>query len=109
MIGGVSNKTEVIEDLLASLDLNGTPRDRILFIGDMEQDVEAGKAAGIHTCAVTDTGYHDRSRLLKSEPDYMISALKNIYAILASNLDEFIRQHPNLMIGDTLDLTSQLI
>ena len=104
--GGVSNKTDVIEDLLEELGINGTPREQILFVGDMEQDIEAGKAAGIHTCAIAETGYHNRERLLRLSPNFMIGSLKDIYSILAENLEDFMRAPPNLMINGTFDLTS---
>lgn len=42
-----------------------------LMIGDAVFDLQMGKAAGVHTCAVT-WGSHTKQNLLKEEPDWCI-------------------------------------
>jgi phosphoglycolate phosphatase len=62
--------------------LDGGARDA-LMVGDMVVDVEAGRAAGVHTCAVT-YGIGTLEELKVAGPDFIISdirELKNIVAI----------------------------
>lgn len=57
--------------LFASLNVFGaTPAD-CLFVGDSPADMEAGRRAGIKTCAVM-YGYGDREEMLRWNPDYVI-------------------------------------
>ena len=51
--------------------LGATPED-CLFIGDSAADMEAGRRAGVKTCAVL-YGYGKREDLAKWQPDYWIS------------------------------------
>lgn len=51
-----------------------------LIVGDMDIDIQAGKKAGIKTCAVT-YGIGKKKDILKAQPDYIIEnlgELKNI-------------------------------
>jgi len=45
-----------------------------VMIGDSSIDIEAGKAAGVTTCAVTG-GYHSKKQLLAAGPDLIIDNL----------------------------------
>ncbi len=57
--------------IFASLNFFGAePRD-CLLVGDAPADMEAGRRAGVKTCAVL-YGYGAREELLKWEPDYAI-------------------------------------
>ncbi len=57
--------------IFASLDVFGAePRD-CLLVGDAPADMEAGRRAGVKTCAVL-YGYGAREELLRWEPDYAI-------------------------------------
>lgn len=47
---------------------------RAVIIGDGATDIESGKRAGIHTCAVT-YGYRDRKVLAQAEPRFFIEKL----------------------------------
>jgi phosphoglycolate phosphatase len=59
--------------LLKSLEAFGArPRD-CLFVGDSAADMEAGRRAGIPTCAVT-WGYGEPEELARWEPDFCIDA-----------------------------------
>jgi HAD superfamily hydrolase (TIGR01509 family) len=58
--------------ILASLQgLEAAPED-CLLVGDSAADMEAGRRAGVKTCAVL-WGYGEREQLAKWEPDYWIS------------------------------------
>lgn len=66
--------------ILHILEKLGVPSEKAVIIGDGATDIESGKRAGIHTCAVT-YGYRSREILTQSQPELMIdhlSQLKNI-------------------------------
>lgn len=52
-----------------------------LFIGDMTVDIETGKNAGVHTCAVT-YGFHPRSQLEKLNPDFLIDDILELKELI---------------------------
>ncbi len=51
-------------------ELNIAPQQAIM-IGDSTHDIEAGKAAGLYTCAVT-YGYRSKDILIQAKPDLLI-------------------------------------
>jgi phosphoglycolate phosphatase len=57
--------------IFASLEVFGAKPDECLFVGDSAADMEAGRRAGVKTCAVL-WGYGQRDELLKWSPDYVI-------------------------------------
>jgi HAD superfamily hydrolase (TIGR01549 family) len=48
-----------------------------LMVGDASSDMEAGRRAGVKTCAVT-YGYGNHDEMRKFEPDYWISDLREL-------------------------------
>ena len=52
---------------------NAVPSETVM-VGDSSVDIEAGRAAGVTTCAVTG-GYHCRDQLLAAGPDLIIDNL----------------------------------
>jgi len=68
---GVRDKRERIHDLLSR---HGMNPEETLFIGDMQHDVDAARAGGVHACA-TLTGYNTLSQLRESEPDLIVEHL----------------------------------
>jgi HAD superfamily hydrolase (TIGR01509 family) len=58
--------------IFAALKGLGAGVEDCLFVGDSAADMEAGKRAGVKTCAVL-YGYGRREELAKWEPDYWIS------------------------------------
>jgi phosphoglycolate phosphatase len=56
--------------------LGATPED-CLFVGDSETDMEAGRRAGVRTCAVT-YGYGNPEAIARWQPDYWISDLREL-------------------------------
>jgi len=63
---GITDKTEQIHRILAD---NTLVPAETLFVGDMEHDIEAGKACGVRTCAVL-TGYSYPEKLRAMQPDW---------------------------------------
>jgi len=55
--------------------------DHILFIGDMTVDVEAGKNANVHTCAVT-YGFDNKEKLKRRKPDFVIDDLLELKSLI---------------------------
>jgi HAD superfamily hydrolase (TIGR01509 family) len=65
--------------LLKCLDALGARQEDCLFIGDAPTDIEAGRRAGIRTCAVT-WGYGDEQELVDARPDYWAHAPHELVA-----------------------------
>ncbi len=63
--------------IFAALKGLGVSKEDCLFVGDSSADMEAGKRAGIQTCAVL-YGYGEREDLAKWEPDYWITDLRQL-------------------------------
>jgi len=57
--------------ILASLDVFDVKPQDCLFIGDSPTDMEAGRRAGVKTCAVL-WGYGKREQMARWEPDYWV-------------------------------------
>jgi 2-phosphoglycolate phosphatase len=51
--------------------------DKAVIVGDGDTDIEAGRRADVHTCAVT-YGLGDKEQLAAAEPDFMIDDLKEL-------------------------------
>lgn len=79
---GIVDKTETIHEILKENRLN---RDETMFVGDMEHDIEAGKAGGIHTCAVL-TGYNHIEKLQAMSPDLVCRDSGELQQILSEQL-----------------------
>jgi phosphoglycolate phosphatase len=65
---------DVIFTALAAL---GAKPEDCLFVGDSPADMEAGRRAGVRTCAVT-YGYGRREALAEFEPDYWVDDLRDL-------------------------------
>ncbi len=63
--------------LLKSLELFGVDAKDVLFVGDAPADMEAGRRAGVKTCAVR-YGYGTQAELERWEPDYWIDDLREL-------------------------------
>lgn len=69
------------EPVLATLKaLNSTPN-KTLYVGDSEQDILCGKAAGVDTCAVT-YGFRSADYLKSFNPTYIIDHFSVILTII---------------------------
>jgi phosphoglycolate phosphatase len=69
------------ESLLRVIQATRVAARRVLMIGDMPTDIQAGKAAGALTCAVT-YGYGERADLQAADPDFMIDEIKDLLVYL---------------------------
>lgn len=69
------------EPLLKSLDLMRVSPRSCLMVGDGITDIQAGKSAGILTCAVT-YGYKSRQQLEQCKPDFMIDRINQLKQIV---------------------------
>ncbi len=74
----ITDKTEQIHQILADNDLAPS---ETLFVGDMEHDIEAGKAGGVRTCAVL-TGYNHSEKLRAMQPDWVCEHLGELQQVL---------------------------
>ena len=68
-------KTEMLQMLL---DKHSVNPDKAVMTGDMTSDVMSGKAAGVHTIAVT-WGYGSEDALKESQPDKVISSVDDFW------------------------------
>jgi phosphoglycolate phosphatase len=59
----------------------GWKKDDTLIVGDTDNDIEAGKRAGIRTCGVT-YGSLSKEQIGKLRPDLMIDSLPELLDIL---------------------------
>ena len=73
---GLRSKPEP-DILQASLEALGADPSECLMVGDAPADIEAGRRAGVRTCAV-DYGYGDPGALAECGADYWISDLREL-------------------------------
>jgi len=77
--------------ILKSVDALGARPEDCLMIGDAPADMEAGKRAGVKTCAVR-YGYGKAEEMAQFEPDYWIDDLRQLtYSPESSAILETIR------------------
>jgi len=53
----------------------------LLVVGDTDYDIEMGRAAGAHTCAVTH-GCHDAERLRAARPTWIVDSFEAVQALV---------------------------
>ena len=63
--------------LFAALGALGARPEECLFVGDSPADMEAGRRAGVKTCAVT-YGYGNQDEMRRFAPDYWIGDLREL-------------------------------
>jgi 2-phosphoglycolate phosphatase len=56
-------------------------KNRAIMVGDMAVDIQAGKTAGISTCAVT-YGLGKREDLIRAEPDFIINDIRELKKVV---------------------------
>jgi len=66
--------------ILASIRALDVAPESCLFVGDSAADMEAGKRAGVRTCAVK-WGYGDPQEMAKWQPDYWIDAPRQLLPV----------------------------
>ena len=77
--GEKATKGQIISDLLNDLQL--TPSTDIVMIGDTLFDIEGGKENGLSTIAVS-YGFGKKEDLEKTDPDYLVETIEELYEIL---------------------------
>lgn len=65
------------EGLIMCLEAMGASAENSIMVGDSFTDIQAGKAAGMHTCAIL-YGYGDKDKLKAENADYSASATNEI-------------------------------
>lgn len=88
--GTRSKKAEVIEEALARLHMQNA-RDKVLMVGDKEQDVAGAKSCGLQCIGVA-YGYGSREELEKAGAVYIADTVEDL-GILASPNDEETTEH----------------
>lgn len=88
--GTRSKKAEVIEEALARLHMQNA-RDKVLMVGDKEQDVAGAKSCGLQCIGVA-YGYGSREELEKAGAVYIAETVEDL-GILASPNDEETTEH----------------
>ncbi|MEI6082798.1 MAG: HAD family hydrolase [Verrucomicrobiota bacterium] len=78
---GIEDKTQAIHQILAE---NQIVPGEAVFVGDMEHDIAAGKAGGVHTCAVL-TGYNHCETLQATQPDWICEHLGELQQRLSDH------------------------
>ena len=63
--------------ILAAIAGLGAKPEEVLMVGDAPPDIEAGRRAGVKTCAVR-YGYGDPQKLAAHQPDYWIDDLREL-------------------------------
>jgi len=74
---------KVLEDMNASAENS-------LLIGDTDNDILAGKEAGVWTCAVT-YGYGPQEVLRNLQPDFMIDRPEDVLEIISTKKQAFVQ------------------
>ena len=66
-----------------TLDKLGVQPSEAIFVGDMEEDIIAGKRANTCTVAISrKESYHPRWRLERQSPDYIVSDLSELFSFV---------------------------
>jgi pyrophosphatase PpaX len=69
------------EPLFRALELLGVPKERAAYVGDSPFDVEAAKAAGLASVAVS-WGAFSEDRLREAEPDHLVTDIRSAVDVL---------------------------
>jgi len=67
--------------IMRALDKLRVLPEQTLMVGDSPEDIQAGRAAGTHTCGVT-YGYRTQKDLIDEKPDFIINHLTSLLNIL---------------------------
>ena len=59
----------------------GVKKGRVLYLGDMVDDVLSARYAGIDSCAIAD-GFDDYKTLEASSPTYLVKSIRELYSAL---------------------------
>lgn len=79
--GSVKDKAVVINEILKKHNFN---HKETAYVGDMQHDIDAGKAGNVTTIAIL-TGYQSKEKLEKSNPDFIINNLEELKKLIQSS------------------------
>lgn len=69
------------DSVLKAIELLGSVKEKSIYVGDSEVDVETAKNTGI-PCVIVTWGFRDREELKRFQPDYMADTPEELYEIL---------------------------
>lgn len=76
------NKLKPNPDLIYQIiDETGVENECTIIVGDSEVDIQAGKNAGIITCAVS-FGYGNNNTIIEHNPDFIINTIQHVLYLL---------------------------
>jgi phosphoglycolate phosphatase-like HAD superfamily hydrolase len=68
--------------ILVTIEKLGAKPQESMYVGDMEEDIIAGKRANAMTVAIVrNESYHPRWRLERQKPDFLISSLRELLLV----------------------------
>jgi pyrophosphatase PpaX len=70
------------EPLLLGLERLGATAEQVAYVGDAPFDIQAAKAAGMFSAAVTWGGIHAREKLEAESPDAILDTPEDLYGVL---------------------------
>jgi HAD superfamily hydrolase (TIGR01549 family) len=71
--------------LLVTIENLGARPQEAMYVGDMEEDIIAGKRAKAVTAAIVrNESYHPRWRLERQDPDFLISSLRDLLLVCSA-------------------------
>jgi len=69
--------------ILITLEKLGSKPENSVYVGDMEEDIIAGKKAHVYTFAICrENSYHPAWKLKRQNPDFLISDLNELFPIV---------------------------
>lgn len=68
----------VVEEILAR---TGTPKERVLYVGDSGVDMQTAAAAGVRSAGVT-WGFRDRTELVESGARHIVDRPEELLGLL---------------------------
>ena len=81
--GRRGEKIEVMTECLRMLGITGDKKNRAVMVGDRCYDVNGAKHCGVRSVAVT-YGYAPEGELESAEPDFTVSSVPELRALLLS-------------------------
>jgi phosphoglycolate phosphatase len=67
--------------VLTVMQMLNVPKEKTVMIGDGVNDIKAGLAAGVHTCAVT-YGFSNKNRIIELNPEHIVDKIQDIFTII---------------------------
>ena len=88
--------------------LGGVPKEEAAYVGDSPFDVEAAKAAGLTSVAVS-WGAFSEDRLREAEPDHLVPDIESAVDVLVVPLGSFANDHYNFRMASASAASSSSV